>query len=74
MLRNLALAAGAAIAFVAASSAPASATTCPAGQELTDFGCVAVEPVPEPLTILGSIAFGGALLGKKALDSQKADQ
>lgn len=76
MLKNSLLAAGAAIAVIASSSMPASAVGCPSGQipNPSGFGCVDVEPVPEPLTILGSVAVGGALLGKKVLGSKNADK
>ena len=76
MLKNTLFAAGAAIAIIAASSMPASAVSCPSGKvpDANGFGCVDAQEVPEPLTILGSVAVGGAILGKKALSAKKADK
>ncbi|MDB9527238.1 PEP-CTERM sorting domain-containing protein [Oscillatoria sp. CS-180] len=66
MLRKTFLTAGAAIALASAISMPASARG--GGRDTS------AEPVPEPMTILGSIAVGGGLLAKKFKDSRQEEQ
>ena len=66
MLKNTLFAAGAAIALIASSSLPASAVG--GGRDFSNHNNP--EPVPEPVTVLGSILVGGSFLAKKLTDKK----
>ena len=64
MLKNILFATGAAIAIIASASLPASATGgLPQSSD--------PQSVPEPMTVLGSLAVGGGFVAKKIADSRK---
>ena len=64
MLKNTLLAAGAAIAIIGSASLPASATGgLPQSSD--------PQPVPEPMTVLGSLAVGGGFVAKKIAGARK---
>ncbi|WP_413175368.1 hypothetical protein [Anabaena azotica] len=84
MLKKTLLVASAAIALSAASSVPVFAVdtngnTCSDNDKIlvtlpngdSEFQCPSVRTVPEPSSIVGSIAVAGTLLGIKLLDAKK---
>ena len=68
MLKNTLLAAGAAIAVIASVSLPAAAT---GGLPMSSPD---PQGVPEPTTVLGSLAIGGGLIAKKIAGSKQAEK
>jgi hypothetical protein len=68
MLKSTLLAASAAIAIVAAASPASAFTTFPGPNQPP------TQKVPEPATILGTIAVGGALLAQKKMAAKKAEK
>ncbi|MDJ0705481.1 MAG: PEP-CTERM sorting domain-containing protein [Leptolyngbyaceae cyanobacterium MO_188.B28] len=65
MLKNTLFAAGAAIAVIATASLPASATGGLPTKSTNP------QPVPEPITILGTLAVGGGFVAKKIADAKQ---
>ncbi|MEO0984324.1 MAG: PEP-CTERM sorting domain-containing protein [Cyanobacteria bacterium J06639_14] len=68
MTKKIALAAVTAISLGFTAVAPASASFGGGGFSPTT---PPPEPVPEPLTILGSLAVGGGIVAKKIADAKK---
>jgi hypothetical protein len=84
MFKKTLLVASAAIALATASSTPAFAVdtngnTCADADKIlvelpngdTEFQCPSIQSVPEPSSIVGSIAVAGTFLGIKVLSSKK---